>query len=464
MKHIIKFSLTLLSVSVLAACGGGSGKGGNEVAQHLNNANSSNAVLKEQLQKAKNANESAYKGYEDTKAASEQATSQTKLAVTAFSSLSTPDSYIMEKFNKSRQELSDTAEAAKTAAEKAFDIAETKLAEVKEQVRIAQENVDFAQIQVQKAQQAATDAARVAEELIKDNTSSSPQNLTPQQQELLNLSRGKTNEEIKKKAADAQRIASEMAASLAQAQLELGKAELSRQYAQQHRDTAKKTLTELKSINFVNPLDIDENEQAIKDSKTLRIGTHKISLADENFGYVTKELGDKQLKVYNLGYSGVGYVLSKNVQTDEYGQLIKPVIERHEIGEKTANLPKGKDIFTYYGQSFGAKTDGVLTLKADFTNKTVEGTVTERRLTETKQPLSDITLQRATIGASDKYHFEGVAKYQTNEAVQGKYNGNFKGSGAQEVVGYIFDGKDHFYEGFAGKAEVNESILGNEKP
>lgn len=34
----------------------------------------------------------------------------------------------------------------------------------------------------------------------------------------------------------------------------------------------------------------------------------------------------------------------------------------------------------------------------------------------------------------------------------------------QEVISYIFDGKDHFYEGFAGKAEVNESILGNEKP
>lgn len=462
MKHIIKFSLTLLSVSVLAACGGGSGKGGNEVAQHLNNANSSNAVLKEQLQKAKNANESAYKGYEDTKAASEQATSQTKLAVTAFSSLSTPDSYIMEKFNKSRQELSDTAEAAKTAAEKAFDIAETKLAEVKEQVRIAQENVDFAQIQVQKAQQAATDAARVAEELIKDNTSSSPQNLTPQQQELLNLSRGKTNEEIKKKAADAQRIASEMAASLAQAQLELGKAELSRQYAQQHRDTAKKTLTELKSINFVNPLDIDENEQAIKDSKTLRIGTHKISLADENFGYVTKELGDKQLKVYNLGYSGVGYVLSKNVQIDEYGQLVNNVIEQHNIGENSA-LPTTKQVFTYHGQSFGAKTDGVLTLKADFEHKTVEGMVTERRLIDTKKSLSDITLQQTAIKSGD-YHFEGIAKYQTNEAVQGKYNGNFKGSEAQEVVGYIFDGKDHFYEGFAGKAEVNESILGNKKP
>ncbi|MGX2948148.1 factor H binding protein domain-containing protein [Frederiksenia canicola] len=462
MKHIIKFSLTLLSVSVLAACGGGSGKGDNEVAQHLNNANSSNAVLKEQLQKAKNANESAYKGYEDTKAASEQATSQTKLAVTAFSSLSTPDSYIMEKFNKSRQELSDTAEAAKTAAEKAFDIAETKLAEVKEQVRIAQENVDFAQIQVQKAQQAATDAARVAEELIKDNTSSSPQNLTPQQQELLNLSRGKTNEEIKKKAADAQRIASEMAASLAQAQLELGKAELSRQYAQQHRDTAKKTLTELKSINFVNPLDIDENEQAIKDSKTLRIGTHKISLADENFGYVTKELGDKQLKVYNLGYSGVGYVLSKNVQIDEYGQLVNNVIEQHNIGENSA-LPTTKQVFTYHGQSFGAKTDGVLTLKADFEHKTVEGMVTERRLIDTKKSLSDITLQQTAIKSGD-YHFEGIAKYQTNEAVQGKYNGNFKGSEAQEVVGYIFDGKDHFYEGFAGKAEVNESILGNKKP
>lgn len=462
MKHIIKFSLTLLSVSVLAACGGGSGKGGNEVAQHLNNANSSNAVLKEQLQKAKNANESAYKGYEDTKAASEQATSQTKLAVTAFSSLSTPDSYIMEKFNKSRQELSDTAEAAKTAAEKAFDIAETKLAEVKEQVRIAQENVDFAQIQVQKAQQAATDAARVAEELIKDNTFSSPQNLTPQQQELLNLSRGKTNEEIKKKAADAQRIASEMAASLAQAQLELGKAELSRQYAQQHRDTAKKTLTELKSINFVNPLDIDENEQAIKDSKTLRIGTHKISLADENFGYVTKELGDKQLKVYNLGYSGVGYVLSKNVQIDEYGQLVNNVIEQHNIGENSA-LPTTKQVFTYHGQSFGAKTDGVLTLKADFEHKTVEGMVTERRLIDTKKSLSDITLQQTAIKSGD-YHFEGIAKYQTNEAVQGKYNGNFKGSEAQEVVGYIFDGKDHFYEGFAGKAEVNESILGNKKP
>lgn len=462
MKHIIKFSLTLLSVSVLAACGGGSGKGGNEVAQHLNNANSSNAVLKEQLQKAKNANESASKGYEDTKAASKQATSQTKLAVTAFSSLSTPDSYIMEKFNKSRQELSDTAEAAKTAAEKAFDIAETKLAEVKEQVRIAQENVDFAQIQVQKAQQAATDAARVAEELIKDNTSSSPQNLTPQQQELLNLSRGKTNEEIKKKAADAQRIASEMAASLAQAQLELGKAELSRQYAQQHRDTAKKTLTELKSINFVNPLDIDENEQAIKDSKTLRIGTHKISLADENFGYVTKELGDKQLKVYNLGYSGVGYVLSKNVQTDEYGQLVNNVIEQHNIGENSA-LPTDKQVFTYHGQSFGAKTDGVLTLKADFEHKTVEGMVTERRLIDTKKSLSDITLQQTAIKSGD-YHFEGIAKYQTSEAVQGKYNGNFKGAGAQEVVGYIFDGKDHFYEGFAGKAEVNESILGNKKP
>ncbi|QIM64422.1 factor H binding protein domain-containing protein [Frederiksenia canicola] len=457
MKHIIKFSLTLLSVSVLAACGGGSGKGGNEVAQHLNNANSSKMSFNQQIDKANQATQSAHNAFLAAENSSKRAQEQSQLALDTF-----------KNPMKNRNDI-NKADSAKNAAEKEQNSAKIKLEEAKLQVNAAKKYVETAITEVEKAKQNAINAAIVAEERTQNQGLVSP-NLSAEQRALLEASQALSLEQLNNKVAETRRIASEMESTLLSAQSELAKAEQLQQNAEKSLTDANTALQDnLKSINLVNPKDRREHLQELKESKTLHIGIHEISLADENFGYITKDIEDKQLKVYNLGYSGVGYVLSKNVQTDEYGQLINPVIERHEIGENTASLPKGKDIFTYYGQSFGAKTDGVLTLKADFTNKTVEGTVTERRLTETKQPLSDITLQRAIIGASDKYHFEGVASYKTgNTNVTGRYEGNFKGNfaetEAQEVVGYIFDSKDHFYEGFAGKAEVNESILGNKKP
>ncbi|QIM61962.1 hypothetical protein A1D29_00750 [Pasteurellaceae bacterium Orientalotternb1] len=453
MKHILKFSLTLLSVSVLAACGGGGGssKNGDAVGKHLNNANHSNLTFSEQLQKtnqatqlANNASVEAEKGYQ-------KALQQSKVARQAFSNPM-----------KNRSDL-DYANAAKTAAETEKNNVKAKLEEAKALVTLAQKHYDAAEKQVRKAQQEAINATKVAQQH-NQNTLPIVQNLTPEQKSLLEASRTLSSEEINKKVEETKRVATEMSSQLALAARALSKAQQAQAEIAQHlNNTNDPIAANLKSTNLVNPKVLRESEQSLKESKTLHIGIHEISLADENFGYFTKDIENKQLKVYNLGYSGVGYVLSKNAQTDEYGQLLHNVVERHKIGE-TANLPT-EGTFTYYGQSFGAKTDGVLMLKADFGNKKVEGTVTERRLTDTKQALSDITLQQTDIGGG-KNHFEGIASYKTgNINVTGRYEGNFKSNfeklEAQEVVGYIFDGKNHFYEGFAGKAEVNESLLGN---
>lgn len=535
MKHIIKFSLTLLSVSVLAACGGGGSGGGSnssgnvtnppinnaqteyekiaeKVNQHLNAAEKIGATVTEKLKQAEAAKGHVTAAREVVNKESTTAKYQSSVAVHTFSAGPMKDRMTVEKAELAKNNAITAFEKVK----RSVDVIDKQATLAQEAARLAEEranHVGQAQIELEKANFAAEDALRKASRLvnaaenavaeavaeenrlleqIKESEDKvqllSSQGLNPAQQLLLQArykasyqnakdqtaqlrkqaqqaKREAENlhyqaEDLRIKTEQARIIAEKMNHDSTSANAFQQETEVLQRSAHDSLNKAKLEMDKMKSINFVK----EEEKETVKQAKELQIDNHpqKIYLADEYYGYVTKKIEDKQLKVYNLGYSGFGYVLSPDVKTDEYGQLVNNVTAQYNIGDNTKSLPT-KQVFTYHGQSFGAKTDGVLTLKADFENKTVEGTVTDRRVIETKKSLSDITLQQTAIKSGD-YHFEGTASYQTNEAVKGKYNGNFKGPKAQEVVGYIFDGKDHFYEGFAGKAEVNESILGNKKP
>lgn len=527
MKHIVKFSLTLLSVSVLAACGGGGSNGGtsshnsNNTAKHIQDAQLSSdqisAKVDFHLNEAKKISSLTEETLKQTTLAQNIVVAARDNTVAEAKNVVQNSASAMDVFSnpmKDRKTV-DAGEMAKANAIEALAKANSAVAEINKQVAIAEEaalvteqraeHVNQALVELQKADQLSQEAFRRAERLV----TAAEENLISaeneerrlleqigQSENLLNQGLDKTQqlllqsryqsaykaakeqaeqarkqaeklkveaekvryqaEDIQAKVRSARGISDKMSHDATSAKALAEEVKILQETADKALNTAKNAVDKMKSINFV-PFELRET---VREAKKILVGDHKISLADEYYGYVEKNIENARLKVYNLAYSGVGYVLDSNTQTDAYGQLSKGIIDRQDIGENTASLPNA-DIFTYNGQSFGAKTDGVLTLKADFGSKTVSGQVTDRRLIDTKQQLSNIILQETAIDSQGKTHFSGVASYQTDRNVVGSYEGNFKGPKAQEVVGYINDGNGNFYEGFAGRAEINDSLLGN---
>lgn len=173
------------------------------------------------------------------------------------------------------------------------------------------------------------------------------------------------------------------------------------------------------------------------------------NMADEKIGELKSELGKGwSIRAYNRAYSAVGYVLPIDVLTDNYGRVIDSRANNYMadvVGARTEVLPTGSA--HYEGISFGANSEGKLKLSIDFSNNTVSGSVTDRKLLSTKESLADISLKEANISAVGEHHFSGIAESQ---GVQGSYYGSFFGPNAEEVGGIIRDDLGNKYEGFSG--------------
>ncbi|KGQ33877.1 factor H binding protein domain-containing protein [Gallibacterium anatis] len=122
--------------------------------------------------------------------------------------------------------------------------------------------------------------------------------------------------------------------------------------------------------------------------------------------------------------------------------------------------PSGQEIVTYRGKVLGSfnkypkytPAQGDITLKANFADNTVSGTVTNRKGYINNQ---DIVLVKTPISeqSTNKIGFSGVIQYgsyDANRGSDGSYEGIFVGPKAEEVVGFIdrydntVDGKQVF--------------------
>lgn len=220
----------------------------------------------------------------------------------------------------------------------------------------------------------------------------------------------------------------------------------------------KTPVTQTASLDFVR----DDLKEQVKTLKQIVVNGVKVDLSSEGIGFVERDLGNGlKGKVYNLAYSAIGYALPNNVKTDGYGRVVDGRVSVNDTSElglttKFAELPK-EGVITYTGVSFGANSQGKLTLKADFGNtKQISGAITERTLLSNGNKLFDIDLQSADIKqymrGSDEIHFIGEAKSNVDGyVITAPYAGKFMGPEAEEVVGYVFDDQNNPYEGFAGK-------------
>ncbi|KGQ25558.1 hypothetical protein JP33_06475 [Gallibacterium anatis CCM5995] len=108
--------------------------------------------------------------------------------------------------------------------------------------------------------------------------------------------------------------------------------------------------------------------------------------------------------------------------------------------------PSGQEVVTYQGRTLGylnndsrTPAQGDVTLKANFANNTVSGTVTNRSGYENNQNIVLLTtpiLEYGTgeIGFGGKIQY---GSYDQNREADGSYNGIFVGPKAEEVVGFI---------------------------
>ncbi|SUT86604.1 colicin import membrane protein [Actinobacillus ureae] len=202
-------------------------------------------------------------------------------------------------------------------------------------------------------------------------------------------------------------------------------------------------------------------KEQVKALKQINVEGVTIDLASENIGFVEKDLGNGMKgKAYNQTYSAIGYVLPKNVKTDRYGRVIDERASADDISDfglstKFENLPT-IGVYYYSGVSFGANSEGKLSLNADFANKKVSGEITNRRLLSTGNALFDIDLLETSIrqisSGEEEVHFVGMAKSKVDGYdVHSAYGGKFMGPNAEEVLGYIVDDNADPYEAFAGK-------------
>lgn len=205
----------------------------------------------------------------------------------------------------------------------------------------------------------------------------------------------------------------------------------------------------------------EELREQVKNLKMIDVNGMKIDLASENVGFIERDLGNGlKGKAYNQAYSAIGYALPKNVKTDQYGRVIDDRVSAEDtdiygLTTKFSDIPKSGTA-TYKGVSFGANSQGKLTLKADFgTTKLVSGSITERKLLSNGKKLDNITLLPTELSQyvrnGEEIHFAGTAHANVEGMpVQSVYGGKFMGPNAEEVVGYVADDNNNPYEGFAG--------------
>ncbi|MGX2975809.1 factor H binding protein domain-containing protein [Ursidibacter arcticus] len=176
-----------------------------------------------------------------------------------------------------------------------------------------------------------------------------------------------------------------------------------------------------------------------------------LDLADMPTGYLERNIDTGKVKGVNGVYYTFGTWVPYDLTYNEYGLPTNNTLYNQQRAAayitSKANLPKNGTA-VYEGQSLGAATKGKLRLEVDFGKNEVFGRIYERRLDNGKS-LSDITLSNGHIThwAEGGTGFWGNAQY---EGVNGKFDGNFAGPKAEEVMGRVTkDGA--IYVGFGGK-------------
>lgn len=181
-----------------------------------------------------------------------------------------------------------------------------------------------------------------------------------------------------------------------------------------------------------------------------------IQLSDYPKGNIKETFSSKNALTTYMRLINLPYSSAATFHTNE----TKEIAENSFFGgypTKLENLPRGNA--TYQGTSLGLNTAGLLTLTANFDNKTVQGRIYNRRHNNGTL-LSDITLERGSITSrlynSGKEYisaatFSGTA---TTDTYHDYYHGMFAGPNAEEVSGLVTDSyRSDAYEAFAGEKQ-----------
>lgn len=186
--------------------------------------------------------------------------------------------------------------------------------------------------------------------------------------------------------------------------------------------------------------------------------TVKLDIANENTGFIRKNLKDGYVTGYNQIYSVVGAWLPYDAKIDSNGVVTDQRVNEESFdiyGLKTTReqLPKA-GMVVYSGISRGAIISGKLHLDVDFAEKSVSGKLYDRKKDD-GQSLADIVLHKgsitygnANIENKDVVAFEGQASYND---IKGQYLGAFFGPNAEEVAGAVGNEDIGIFESFAGK-------------
>lgn len=210
-----------------------------------------------------------------------------------------------------------------------------------------------------------------------------------------------------------------------------------------------------KSIDSVQ----DNLKAKVIEEKTIDIYGQMTNIADMPEGWVNIEkVGDNYyVRGYNLPYLAAGYALPKDVNIDEYGRVVDARVDPDAfdiIGLETKYTDKPTSgSATYNGVSFGANSEGKLSLTANFTDNTVEGRLYDRTTLKDKKALPIITLEKTEIYNDDNQAvYNGVAHATIDgDVVKTRYIGGFGGPNAEESAGVVLDDRNLPYEAFIGK-------------
>lgn len=204
-----------------------------------------------------------------------------------------------------------------------------------------------------------------------------------------------------------------------------------------------------KSIDFVAS---DLKSEIAKMKKiTLDNGT-VLDLSEMPMGYLERNIDTGKVKGINGIYYAFGTWIPYGLTYNEHGLPTNDSLynQQRAVGYITPkeNLPTN-GVVVYKGQSLGAATRGKLHLEVDFAqSKSITGKIYDRHLDDGRS-LADISLRNGYIvkyseGGSG---FMGDAEYL---GVNGRFDGNFIGPKAEEVMGRVTkDGA--VYVGFGGK-------------
>lgn len=184
----------------------------------------------------------------------------------------------------------------------------------------------------------------------------------------------------------------------------------------------------------------------------------KLDIANENVGFVRKNLKDGYVYGYNQPYSVFGAWLPYDVKVDNDGVVIDNRVDSDNfdvyglLTEKDQMPVSGSAV--YNGVSRGAIISGKLRLDVNFGEKTTSGKLYDRKK-DSGQSLDDIILHKGSISIGhqdirnkEAVVFSGQASYK---GVQGIYVGSFFGPNAEEVSGAVGNDDAGIYEAFAGK-------------